>query len=120
MMLAAYYTHTNSEVAGVVIIIVFALLMWVWAKRDPKPHHEPSSYLRVPVWALKEGDMVDLEDDPYADPRTDPDPQPHPIWAYEYAKVEGSEQETPDCVRIDFENGPSCGFPPEHKLRVRR
>jgi hypothetical protein len=41
MMLAAYYTHTNSEVAGVVIIIVFALLMWVWAKRDPKPHHEP-------------------------------------------------------------------------------
>lgn len=71
-----------------------------------------------PVIELEPGDRVDLEDDPFADPRADPDPEPHSIWSMEYGEVSGIDRETPDRVRVDFENGPSVGFPVDHVVRV--
>lgn len=62
---------------------------------------------------LKLGDLVDLEGDPYADTSED--------WKHyhecEYGVVEGVEQETSDCVRVDFEHL-SVGFPLDHLLTV--
>lgn len=61
---------------------------------------------------LREGDPVDLENDPYADPGHD-----KPELEYEYAKVVEYELETPGCLCVYFENI-SVGFPPDHMLRV--
>ncbi len=75
----------------------------------------------VPVTSLREGDLVDLEGDPIATkPGKDPD-HLSCIMAleFEYCVVEGSERETPGCVRVDFENFDSCGFPPGHLVRRR-
>lgn len=70
------------------------------------------------VMDLRVGDLIDLEGDPYADPKTDPSTEPHPFWTYEYAKVDDLDLETDDCLRVDFENGPSCGFPIDHQVRI--
>lgn len=59
---------------------------------------------------LVAGDMVDLENDPYADA--------DPGWEFEYGVVDEIEQETPDCIRVDFANGGSIGFPPDHMLTL--
>jgi hypothetical protein len=64
----------------------------------------------VPARDVREGDMIDLEGDPFAD-----DGQ-HPEHEFEFAIVEGSELETPECIRIDFDST-SVGFPPDHMLR---
>ena len=61
---------------------------------------------------LKEGDLVDLEGDGFADPDKE-----NEAFVYGFQRVEGSELETPECLRIDFE-GVSVGFPPDHWLRV--
>lgn len=80
------------------------------------------------VDALRIGDRVDLEGDIFADPFASfqhvYSPHPvhrfpeHPEFAFEFELVENIEVETPDCVRVDFESGFSCGFPPEHWLDV--
>lgn len=57
--------------------------------------------------------LVDLEGDEYADP-TGEDPD----WQFEYAQVIAWERESPGCIRIDFTNGQSVGFPPSHMLKV--
>lgn len=59
---------------------------------------------------LVAGDLVDLEGDPYADE--------DPTWEFEYGEVEDTERETDDCVRVDFANGGSIGFPPDHLLTL--
>lgn len=60
---------------------------------------------------LTPGDKVDLEGDPFA---FSDDPTPE----FEYCVVADLEMETPNCVRVDFENYTSIGFPPDHKVRV--
>jgi hypothetical protein len=72
--------------------------------------------IKTPVTKLVEGDYVDLEmeDAPYttAEDREN-------IYAFEYALVLGIEQETPDCVLVDF-NSTSIGFPTDHEVWVKR
>lgn len=69
----------------------------------------------TPVIELCEGDYVDLEGDQYADPNSDP----HGLYAFEYAVVQGWEQETPETVLVHFDQT-SVGFPTRHKVRVRK
>ena len=78
-----------------------------WA---PMAHEEPEITLR-PVGALRPGDLVDLKGDQFAD---DGD---NAALEYEYSEVLGVEQETPDCVRVDFDFD-AVGFPTEHKVPV--
>lgn len=56
-------------------------------------------------------DLIDLEDDEFADPED----RRH-IFPYEMARVIGFEQETDNCIRVDFDST-SIGFPPDHLLR---
>lgn len=73
------------------------------------------THVRVPVKDLKEGDLVDLEGDAFADPDRDP----MSTYIYEYGAV--AELTTIDRsgeIVVDFENVPSCLFPREHKVRV--
>ena len=65
------------------------------------------------VDALRLGDMVDLQGDKHADPNGD-----HPEYEFEYVSVIGTERETPGCVRVDFSDGGSRGFPPGHELKL--
>jgi hypothetical protein len=58
------------------------------------------------------GDMVDLEGDTFADPDL------CPAFECELCLVAGSEQETPKCIRIDFEGLNSIGFPPNHRVKI--
>lgn len=78
-----------------------------WA---PTAHEEPEVTL-LPVKDLRPGDLVDLKGDRFAD---DDD---NAALEYEYSEVLGVEQETPDCVRVDFDFD-SVGFPAKHKLPV--
>lgn len=72
-----------------------------------------SEKLRVkPVWCLREGDMVDLEDDPYADPKKD-----DLALEFEYAVVLSVNVETEECILVEF-TGTAVGFPPGHYVRV--
>lgn len=76
----------------------------------------PVSLVKSPVMPnvlvpmLRPGDLVDLEGDVYAGGL--------PGVEYELATVVDVEQETPGCVRVDFEGLDSVGFPTDHKLRV--
>jgi hypothetical protein len=80
----------------------------------------------VPVEELKEGDLVDLLNDRYADPfghsgtESDPDDGSdearHMALEDEYATVEGLEIETPDCTVV-YTNLASQGFPHGYKIK---
>lgn len=61
---------------------------------------------------LKEGDLVDLAGDIFADPRDD-----NPALECEFATVLDVERETPECVCIYFDSI-TAGFPPTHHVRV--
>ena len=69
---------------------------------------------------LQPGDRVDLEADLFADPSwsEDADTTEHPEFAFEFERVLGVERESPDCIRVDFESGFSCGFPPDHLVDI--
>jgi len=69
---------------------------------------------------LKPGDAIDLSNDPFAGNCTDPDCTSALTWEYEYGIVWNTEVETPDCIRVDFENGESIGFPTNHRVRDAR
>lgn len=69
--------------------------------------------IRKPVSELLEGDLVNLEDDPYADPRGD-----ESTYEFELAEVVSVEYETDTCVLVGFEGTGACGFPPEHEVAV--
>jgi hypothetical protein len=62
--------------------------------------------------ALEPGDLVDLEDDPYADPKRD-----HVEYQFKLATVYQAEYEAPDCVVVDFD-ATTVGFPPDHRVIV--
>lgn len=84
---------------------------------DGCPECEPG--LRA-VRDLAVGDKLDLEHDLYAGVDCGhPDCSRHPmVWRYEYGVVDQIEWETPDCIRVDFDNGESVGFPPDHTVVV--
>lgn len=66
---------------------------------------------------LREGDLVDLENDRYADPKGQS--ENHAAFECEYQPVRGVQVETLDCVRIDFDHD-SVGFPLNHRLKIVR
>jgi hypothetical protein len=68
---------------------------------------------RCRVDQLKIGQRVDLEGDIFADAGDS-----HPEFEFEFERVAAIERETDDCIRVDFESGFSCGFPPEHMVDV--
>ncbi|RWO06324.1 MAG: hypothetical protein EOS07_22055 [Mesorhizobium sp.] len=74
------------------------------------------------VSALKPGDRCDLERDIFADSdyyvRGRPENSQHPEFQFEFEAVQAIEIESSDCIRVDFESGFSCGFPPDHWLDV--
>jgi hypothetical protein len=70
----------------------------------------------VQVSELRVGDLVDLEGDPYADPRRDP----MNCFEFELAEVASVERETADCVAVGFEGFDVVGFPPHHIVTARR
>ncbi len=61
---------------------------------------------------VRPGDLVDLE------PWTTENDSSQIAAQSEYARVCGVEQETPDCIRLDFDNFPSWGFDVASKLSV--
>lgn len=61
--------------------------------------------------ALKAGDIVDLENDYYADREGDTF-----LYEFECQTVCHIKRETPECIAIGFENGPLVGFPPDHMI----
>lgn len=68
----------------------------------------------VAVADLQPGDMLDLQDDPYAD-KTEAD-APNP-FEFELAVVEATERETADCIVV-YSDLINCGFPPDHTVKV--
>lgn len=76
------------------------------------------------VDALRIGDRCDLEGDIFADACGGTDDgyamgdSEHPEFQFEFETVAEIEHETADCIRVDFESGFSCGFPPGHWLDV--
>lgn len=66
-----------------------------------------------PVREVRVDDLIDLHGDQYADPEADP----HLDLAYEYARVEEIERETPNCIVLHT-SLTSVGFPPDHEVRV--
>lgn len=81
------------------------------------PNETPSGVASAPnetrVDALKPGDMIDLEADPYADPDHD-----KPEFEFEYATVAAIEREAPDCVLVWIEGVDAFGFPPDHRVKL--
>ena len=76
----------------------------------------------TPVTDLSEGDLVDLESDPYADPNgdgtcADADCDHYEAFAFEYGEVLSVEGETPDTVVVHTTLG-SYGMPTTHRLAV--
>jgi hypothetical protein len=67
----------------------------------------------LPVSDLREGDLVDLEGDPFADPRRD-----RIAFATEYQTVEAVVRETARCVAVYILDVDCFGFPPGHHVRV--
>lgn len=63
----------------------------------------------------RSGMLVDLEGDKYADPNHD-----NRFFQDELQYVAFSRVETPLCVVIGFEGWDWCGFPPDHRLNVKR
>lgn len=67
-------------------------------------------YQKITAEEVHEGDLIDLEGDPYADQERD-----KPCLQYEYAKVLEVRRETEDCVCVYFDNL-TVGFPIRHEL----
>lgn len=66
---------------------------------------------QIRVSDLRVGDIVDLEGDAYADPRSD-----HIELQCELHTVCEIDYETPECTVVYFENYCGVGFPPSHTL----
>jgi hypothetical protein len=69
----------------------------------------------TPATDLREGDLVDLQHDPFYDRETEDADPDHDACRmaieFEYQTVAGIERETPDCVRVDFDGICSGGSP---------
>ncbi len=70
--------------------------------------------LRLPIKELQIGDLVDLENDPFADPD-----HSNPMYPFEYQTICAIEVENPDCICVYFD-GSTCGFPTDHMVSVQR
>lgn len=64
------------------------------------------------VSELVPGDLVDLENDPHADPNGE-----HPEFEFEFATVGEIVKETAECTVVYFDNF-TCGFPPDHVVKI--
>lgn len=64
---------------------------------------------------LQVGDLVDLQDDKYADPLGY-----NMILEFELQEVCEVEIDGDDCIAVAFEGFDTVGFPPDHKLVIRR
>lgn len=73
------------------------------------PSHDP--LIAIFAEQVKSGMMLDLENDAYADPKGD-----NNAFKDSYVTVDSVEIETEGCVRIDFIDADSVGFPLKHKL----
>ncbi len=72
----------------------------------------------LPVALVQRGMNIDLEDDPvFAECRED-ECSCRELWKYEHGKVADVVWETTGCIRLDFDNGESIGFAPEHMVKV--
>jgi len=69
------------------------------------------SFIMTPVENLKEGDLVDLEGDRYADQAGC-----NPLFECELMPVTHVERETDNCVTVYFEGFDMVGFPVGHPL----
>ena len=71
---------------------------------------------------LQIGQRVDLEGDIIADPdyavSGNPQASEHPEFQFEFETVVAITHESFDCMRIDFESGFACGFPPDYEIEV--
>lgn len=85
---------------------------FTFAITDDYGDHE---IVEVAAKDVKEGDLVDLEGDTYADPDRD-----HPAFESEFQTVMEVEHETPECVAIGFDGFDVVGFPVDHVLKVKR
>jgi hypothetical protein len=74
-------------------------------KKAPRQH-------QTKVSDLKEGDLVDLQGDKFADPNE------NPTFESEYQIVESIEIESAGCIAVHFTGFDTVGFPPDHKLPV--
>lgn len=72
----------------------------------------------TPVSDLAPGDRVDMEGDPYYGTITGEDDHDSCIAAAEFELFEicGVEQETPTCIRVDFEGHCGVGWPLDHRV----
>ena len=57
---------------------------------------------------LKEGDLVDLDNDPYF--------AQHPMTEFEYAEVVEVTPETPNCTLVAYEGVGAAGYDPNHEM----
>jgi hypothetical protein len=67
----------------------------------------------IAIKNLKPDDMVDLYNDPYADPNGD-----KIEYQWEYCVVYELKQETENCIMVYFNNTVAIGFPPDHKVKL--
>lgn len=104
----------NAEAWRDDVMTVFPDFDWKDSEADDKAMLAAAGMDMVTAADLKEGDMVDLEGDPYANGE-----DTQHIAPFELFVVRGVERETADCVRVDFDNL-SVGFPPNHRLRTHR
>lgn len=84
--------------------------------------------LKCRIDALQVGQRVDLQGDRYADPAYythvslgKPNPEEaslHPEFQFTFEVVLEIERESSAVIRVDFESGFSCGFPPNHCVGV--
>lgn len=70
--------------------------------------------MRIPAHMIQVGDLVDLEGDAYADPRSD-----NPYFRCELATVASIDAETSNCIAIGVEGFDVVGFPADHLLNVK-
>jgi hypothetical protein len=67
---------------------------------------------------VRVGDLIDLQNDPYADSQgAETSETAIPESPFEFAVVESVERETPQCTVLHTSQG-SFGFPPDHWLDV--
>jgi hypothetical protein len=81
------------------------------------PNEGTTAMAYAKIQDLLPGDFVDLFNDKFADPNSTPD-KGFKGFEFEFEIVLEVVPETATCTRIDFESGFSCGFPPDHQVKI--
>lgn len=86
---------------------------------DPPTTDTP--HVLTAVENLTQGDLVDLENDKYADPveKQNDEHSSHRFYEFEYARVYTVQRETPECTVVQFEES-TVGFPVGHQVPVHK